>query len=135
MKTPVVENPIQQVLEAERAAKKQIDAARHQVASAIAAARRQAKAILSRNEARTQRVIERFEQQENKLLEAEAEKLRHASKRELDEYKTKLTNGFKQIIDETFKEFWPELDNNCQRDTASTNMEPIPDETPTKPRR
>ncbi len=103
-------NPIQQVLEAERAAEAEIAAAREAAETAVTEARKQAPIILHRNETRTQRAVERYEKQQSKLLKTKTHTLRQESEANLADEQTLLDEHFDQIVEEIFNDVWPQDD-------------------------
>ncbi len=102
-----LENPIQQVLEAERAAEAEVAAAREAAEAAVTEARKQAPFILHRNEIRTQRAVERYEKQQSKLLTTKTRALRQQSEAKLAGEQTLLDGHFDQIVEELFRDTWP----------------------------
>lgn len=105
-----LENPIQQVLKAERAAEAEIAAAREAAEKAITEARKQAPTILHRNETRTQRAVERYAKQQAKLLKTKTHALRQESEAKLADEQTLLDQHFDQIVEQIFKDIWPQDD-------------------------
>ena len=100
-------NPIQQVLQAERAAQERIEQARRDAENVVSAARRRAKDILERNDDRTKRVLTAYEQRWNAELERKSEDLKRAAVRELEASKNNVDHHFDQIVAATFEESWP----------------------------
>ncbi len=105
-----LENPIQQVLEAERAAEAQIATARQEAETAVTEARKQAPSILRRNETRTQRAVERYAEQQSHLLETKAQALRQKAEDKLGDEQVLLDEHFDQIVEEIFNDVWPQHD-------------------------
>lgn len=105
-------NPIQQVLEAERAAEAEIAAARAAAEAAVTEARRQAPVVLHRNEARTQRAVKRYEEQQSKLLKKKTHALRQVSAANLADEQALLDQQFSRVVDEIFNDVWPSDDQS-----------------------
>ena len=101
------QNPIQTVLEAERAAREQIDLARQDADAAVGAARRQAKQLLQRNEGRTQQALAAYEARVTEVTETEADSLRAEATAELKQAEERVDALFEELVDETFTAFWP----------------------------
>lgn len=100
-------NPIQAVLEAERAAREQITRARQEADAALGAARREAKQLLQRNERRTQQTLARYEKRQKKLTEIEADSLRVEADAGLEQARKRVDAVYEALVDETFVAFWP----------------------------
>lgn len=107
-----LENPIQQVLEAERAAEARIAAARAEAEAAVTEARKQAPIISNRNEIRTQRAVERYEKQQTYLLKTKSHALRRDSEAKLAAEQTLLNEHFDQVVEELFNDIWPQDDSS-----------------------
>ena len=103
-------NPIQQVLEAERAAEAEIAAARAAAEAAVTEARQQAPIILRRNETRTQCAVTRYEKQHSELLKTKTHALRQESEAKLAEEQARLDEQFDRIVEEIFNDVWPHGD-------------------------
>ena len=100
-------HPIQQVLEAERDAAADIEAARSRAEEAVAAARRQAQAILARNEARTRHAVEAFERVSERATQVEAQGLRSAAREASLRHQAAVEARLDDLVDETFRDYWP----------------------------
>jgi vacuolar-type H+-ATPase subunit H len=100
-------HPIQQVLEAERDAAGDIEAARRDAEQAVAAARRAAQATLARNETRTQRAVETYERQSDLKTRAEAQRLRSAAREVLSARRAAVEQRMDDLVEATFRAFWP----------------------------
>ncbi len=103
-------NPIQQVLEAERAAEAEIAAAQAAAEAAVTEARQQAPIILQRNENRTQRAVERYEKQQSKLRKLQSHALRQKLAAKLAGEQALLDAHFDQVVAGIFKDLWPQAD-------------------------
>jgi vacuolar-type H+-ATPase subunit H len=105
-----LENPIQQVLAAERAAEAEIAAAREAAEAAVTAARKRVPTIVHSNETRTQRAVERYEKQQSKMLKTKTRALRQESEAKLTDEQTLLDEHFDHIVEEIFNDVWPQDD-------------------------
>lgn len=102
-----MQNPIQQVLEAEREARERIEGARRESETALSDTRRMAKELLKRNEQRTQQALQRYEKKQKQLTEVKAEKLSRKANADLKHEQTIVDEQFEVLVDEAFDAFWP----------------------------
>lgn len=100
-------HPIQRVLEAERDAAHDIEAARSRGEEAVAAARRQAQAILARNETRTRRAVEAFERSSERATHAETLELRSAARKASLCHQGAVDARLDELVEESFRAYWP----------------------------
>ena len=104
-----MDNPIQQVLDAEQAAQDQIEHARLTAEESIARAQRMARVITERSEARTHRAIVAFEQRQTRAVTDEIHSLRKQRRTELRHHTSRIDAGLDDLADEVVDQFWPAM--------------------------
>lgn len=102
-----MENPIQQVLAAERDANREILDARAAAEREVAAARRSAKVLLEKNERRLKSATARFEEQAQQEREAQAAQIRRVASERMQQSYVEIDNRLAQIVEAAFEESWP----------------------------
>ncbi len=102
-----MENPIQQVLAAEKDANREILDARAAAEQEVAAARRSAKVSLEKNERRLKIATARFEQHALHAREAQAAQIRRVASERMQQSSVEIDNRLAQIVEAAFEENWP----------------------------
>lgn len=102
-----MENPIQQVLAAERNANREILDARAAAEQGVAAARRSAKGSLERNERRLKTATVRFEQHAQRAREEQAVQIRRAACERMQRSHAEIDKRLADIVETAFDENWP----------------------------
>jgi vacuolar-type H+-ATPase subunit H len=102
-----MENPIQEVLAAERDANREVLEARAAAEQAVAAARRSAKDLLEKNEQRLKNATARFEQHALQAREAQAAEVRRAASERMQSRHAEIDSRLAELVAAAFEENWP----------------------------
>ena len=102
-----MENPIQQVLAAERETSREILEQRAAADRAVSAARQSAKALLEKTERRVNGAIARFEQQALEAREARAAAIRERAAQQMHSYFEQIDSQLSDIVSAAFAANWP----------------------------
>lgn len=102
-----MENPIQQVLAAEKEANREILEVRAAAEQSVSKARRSAKGLLEKTEERLKRATARFEEHAMRAREAQAAEVRQLAVERMQSNYEKIDSGLTEIVAAAFEENWP----------------------------
>ena len=100
-------NPIQTVLEAEKAAREAVEAAHQSAEKTLHNARSEARRLVERNEARTQQALEDYAEQSAIRLESEIGVLNREAQDAVNTFITSVKQHLPEIESEALDTLWP----------------------------